>query len=302
MNFILSWLHSSAQKHTAPILRAEEVREAPPDVVEEWDIPYSGGSGTPLAADVYRPAAPAEGLLPTAVMLHGGGLFAGTRKINRAFCEKLAQRGFLVFALEYRLISDADAFGIISDVCGGFDFVQDNLQRYGGDPGRVCVIGESAGGYLSLYATALTCSHSLQSMLGLRPPRLRPFAFVGVCGMFYTTRFDPLGLVYRKDLYGERRKDRIFMDRINPGNPSVISHLPPVLLTSSRGDFLRGYTLRFAQALEDMEYPHELVYFPEGTHLKHAFPSLKPSLPESEEVMTKMIAWLKTLPPSPVRS
>jgi acetyl esterase/lipase len=301
MNFILSWLHSSAQKHTAPILQAEQVREAPPDVVEEWDLPYSGGNGNPLAADVYRPAAPAEGPLPTAVMVHGGGLFAGTRKINRAFCEKLAQRGFLVFALEYRLISDSDAFGIISDVCSGFDFVQDNLQRYGGDPTRVCVIGESAGGYLSLYATALTNSHSLQGMLGLRPPRLRPFAFVGVCGMFYTTRFDPLGLVYRKDLYGEHRKDPIFMDRINPGNPSVISHLPPVLLTSSRGDFLRGYTLRFAQSLEDMEYAHELVYFPEGTHLKHAFASLTPSLPESEEVMTKLIAWLKTLPPSPVR-
>ena len=296
MNLILKWLHANAPKHIPPSLRGEAARDMPADVEEHTDIPYCGGGGTPLAADVYRPVQDtAAGPLPTAVMVHGGGLFAGSRKINRVFCEMLAQRGFLVFSLEYRQIDEADACGAIADVCAGFDFVRGAMEAYGGDPARVCVIGESAGAFLSLYATALARSETLSEALNCPLPKLRPAALVLISGMLYTTRRDLLGMIYRKDLYGAHRRERAFMARMDPEHPEVVAALPPVLATSSRGDFLRKYTLRYAGALESAGHPCELLYYPQGKKLGHAFPSLHPFLPESGEVMTRMTSWLQAL-------
>ena len=303
MNLILRYLHANAAKHVPPILRAEMGGEMPADVEEFADIPYDGAGGAPLAADVYRPAHTApSGLLPVAVMVHGGGLFAGSRKVNRVFCERLAQKGFLTFSLEYRLLDTTDGRGAVSDVCAGFDFVRNALERYGGDPRRVCVTGESAGGFLSLYATALACSETLSQTLGCPRPALRPAALALFSGMLYTTGNGVIGMVYQKDLYGERRRDAAFMERMDPEHPEILDSLPPLLLTSSRGDFLRGHTLRYAEALERAHHPRELLYYPEGKELVHAFPSLDPSRPESGEVLEKLIAWFRALPPAAMNS
>lgn len=295
MNPILSWLHAGAKKHAPPIVRGEKAQAAQ-DVQEFPDLPYCGGDGAPLMADVYRPACAALGQkLPVAIMVHGGGLFAGSRKVNRVFCENLVQKGFLVFALEYRLLDEADACGAITDACAGFGFVRDILERYGGDGSRVCVIGESAGAFVALYATALARSRALSETLGCPQPGLRPAALVCLSGMFYTTRANIIGIVYKKDMYGARCRETAFMDLMDPEHAEVVESLPPVLLTSSRGDFLNSHTLRYAKALERAGHPFELLYYPEGKHLGHAFPSLNPSLPESREVMGKMTDWFQAL-------
>ena len=296
MNPILRWLRSGAEKHAPLIVREEGSRSVMPDVEEFPDVPYCTGDGTPLLADVYRPVRTSPGQkLPAAIMVHGGGLFAGNRKINRVFCEKLAQRAFLVFSLEYRLIDETNACGAITDVCSGLDLVRDAIERYGGDFSRVCLIGESAGAFLSLYAAALSRSDVLSQAIGCIQPGLRPTALVCLSGMLYTAGTNAVGMVYKKDLYGDRRRDSAFMELMNPEHLQVLDALPPVLLTSSRGDFLRSHTLKYAKALERAGHPCELLYYAEGNALGHAFPSLSPSLPESEEVMEKLVAWFNAL-------
>ena len=296
MNQILNWLSNSAKRYGEknPNL-ANGDWTPPPDVAEHPDLPYSGAEGAALYADVCLPADRGSAPLPVAVMVHGGGLFTGDRKINRRFCAVLAQAGFLVFSLEYRLLGDADARGEIADLCAGLCFAESALERFGGDPGRVTVFAESAGAFLSVYALALGRSEILQKALGCAPPPLRARALVCFSGMFYTARPDPIGMVYRRDLYGDGCRDRDFLALMDPEHPQVISALPPVLLTSRRGDFLRDYTLRFERALRAAGHPCALLYYPEGKHLGHAFPSLMPELPESAEVLENIIQWLHSL-------
>ena len=295
MNFILKRLSTSAKAHEAEFAKQMDTLSSAPAGLKSFpDLPYFGQDGAPLAADAYRPGEH-SGLLPVAVMVHGGGLFAGDRKINRAFCEILAMKGFLVFSIEYRTIDKADACGEISDVCAGFSFATEKLTEYGGDPNRVSVIAESAGAFLSVYATASTNAPALAGRIGCEAAELRIRALICFSGMFYTTRADLIGAVYRSDLYGARRKDKEFMRRMNPEYTEVMSTLPPVLLTSSRADFLRRYTLRYAKALKEAGHPCRLLYYKEGKELIHAFPSLNPLLPESGEVMEKVLAWLKSL-------
>ena len=130
-----------------------------PDGVEEYlDVPFQGAGGYPLAVDIFRTKDRGLRPLPVVIMVHGGGLVVGTRRLSRTFCENLAALGFLVFAPEYRRAQEANALEEIGDVFAAFSFISNALIEYGGDPCRVAVASESAGSFLSVYAVAATAS------------------------------------------------------------------------------------------------------------------------------------------------
>ena len=291
MNIILKWLSNSALARMAVTAEQRESAPTPEGLEIIPNVSYTGQDGAVLAADIYRPAGHHEPL-PVVVMVHGGGLFVGNRTLNSAFCQKLAGQGYLLFSIDYRLIHETDGCGEIADVSAGFSFVQNNMAAYGGDPKRVCVMAESAGAFLAVYAAALTSSAELADMLRCTPSDLPIRALVCFSGMFYTAKHDPIGAVYRSALYGPRRKDKDFMRRMNPEHADVISNLPPMLLTSSRADFLRWYTLRYAKALRRNGHPCQLEYYKGDRRLTHAFPSLQPELPQSVEVVERIQHWL----------
>ncbi|EME98621.1 carboxylesterase family protein [Streptomyces mobaraensis NBRC 13819 = DSM 40847] len=112
------------------------------------------GSEDCLRLDVTRPAgrAPARGR-PVMVWLHGGAFVSGSAADYPA--GRLAARGdAVVVAVEYRL----GVFGLfghpglggapdftLADQRAALRWVRDNARRFGGDPGRVTLFGESAG-------------------------------------------------------------------------------------------------------------------------------------------------------------
>ena len=98
---------------------------------------------------------------PVLVWIHGGGFQSGTGGTDMYAGTSLAQRGdAVVVTINYRL----GAFGFVNlaEVTGGripatgneglldqvkaLEWVRDNIERFGGDPGRVTIFGESAGG------------------------------------------------------------------------------------------------------------------------------------------------------------
>ena len=294
MNFVLRYLSTNGKEMMAKMISTQENDHPVPDTLTlTEDLSYESFDGAPLAVDVYRPKDTSADPLPIAVFVHGGGLFVGSRKANRAYVELLAERGYVVFVPEYRLIDKTDAIGSISDVCAGFSFIKDHAAEYGGDLSRVLVIGESAGGFLSLYATSLLKSTQLQTMLGIKPPELPVQALACFGGMFYTARFDPLGLVYRRQLYGDRLRDERFKELVDPEDPRVVSYLPPMFLVTSGSDFLKCYSRRFNDALAVAGHDHTFIYFKKGKELVHAFPSLHPELPQSLEVLDALDAWFR---------
>ena len=237
----------------------EADHKIPDDVLEDLDMPFQGAEGVPLAADIFRPRDRGFRPLPVVVMIHGGGLVVGTRKLSRTFCEKLAARGYLVFAPDYRRATETDAYHEIGDVAAAFSYVSGKLAEYGGDP--------------VLHVRMLAC----------------------FSGFFYTARKDPVGMVYAPKLYGKRRKDKTYKQYMNPECPEVMEHLPPVFLVGSDADFLKSYTKRYAKALRRAGHPCELVYYKDNRKLTHAFPALKPDLPESGKVIDQMLDWSKGL-------
>ena len=75
-------------------------------------------------------------------------------------------------------------------------------------------------------------------------------------GMFYTMLSDPIGFLLSDQFHGSKVVDESFLKYMNPENPEIIRNLPPVLLTTSRGDFLNNYTLMYHQALKKAGIKH----------------------------------------------
>ncbi|MEU6123426.1 carboxylesterase family protein [Streptomyces sp. NPDC047123] len=126
-----------------------------------WDPGYENPSHTEdcLDLNVHTPEG-RTGRLPVLVWLHGGGLTAGAG--SDIVPDTFARRtGAVVVTVNYRLgalgfLASAGLDGEASDgVSGNYGmldqqaalrWVRANIGRFGGDPGRVTVAGESAGG------------------------------------------------------------------------------------------------------------------------------------------------------------
>lgn len=85
-----------------------------------------------------------------------------------------------------------------------------------------------------------------------------------ISGMFYTAKFDKIGLFLPKYLYGKQYKKAPFEAYVNPENPELLYALAPAWLVTSHNDHLRNYTIRFEKALTAAKKEHEIVDFPKN--------------------------------------
>jgi para-nitrobenzyl esterase len=119
-----------------------------------------------LYANVWRPAGHARNL-PIMVWIYGGGFVNGGASPPTYTGAELARRGIMVVSFNYRLgrfgtfahpqltASDPDHgmlanYGLM-DQLAALRWVRRNAAAFGGDPGKITIIGESAGG-MSVHA------------------------------------------------------------------------------------------------------------------------------------------------------
>ena len=153
-----------------------DLRWRPPAPVEAWDgvreatAPGSicmqqGAQRAPQSEDclflnVWAPAEAAEPL-PVMVWIHGGGYRLGAGSGAGSDGSPLASNGVVLVTINYRL----NVFGFLAhpalsaesahsasgnyglmDMVAALEWVRDNAAAFGGDPDRVTIFGESAGG------------------------------------------------------------------------------------------------------------------------------------------------------------
>ena len=120
----------------------------PDSVVLERAVEYSR-VGEPQLLDIARPKADG-GRRPAVVAIHGGGFRAGKRDSYLPLILKLADRGYVAATVDYRLSPKHQFPAAVEDVKASIRWMRANANRYGIDPGRIGVIGGSAGGHLVL--------------------------------------------------------------------------------------------------------------------------------------------------------
>ena len=112
-----------------------------------------GLDGTPLNATIYTPVG--TGPFPVVVYFHGGGWVIGNRHVYDAGARSLSKGAqAVVISVDYRLAPEHKFPAAWDDALATYKWAATNAGTWRGDPRRLALAGESAGGNLAL-ATAI---------------------------------------------------------------------------------------------------------------------------------------------------
>jgi acetyl esterase/lipase len=253
---------------------------APDRVSIEKNIPYDRYPETVL--DIMRPRAQRPRIRPGVMMVHGGGWARQAKeRVEAGYCLPFLQHGFVVANVEYRLAKAAPAPAAVLDVMKAGEWFWRNAGRYGVDPKRIVVIGESAGAHLALMAGMPPRSAGLG--------RAAPFAaIVDVFGIADVAALlsasDPPW--WAREWIPEQPGRLDLARRVSPLT-YVRGGLPPVLIVHGDTDDTVPYqqSVTLLGLLRKVRVDAELITVPGG---KHGFTEA-----EWERIVPRMFAFLE---------
>lgn len=133
----------------------------------EKDIAYSRAGGERNRLDVYAPSG--GGDHPVVVWIHGGAWRIGDKAHVQSKPKAFNDRGYVFVSVNYRLHPDATYKEQAEDVARAIRWVKDNVRDHGGDPGRIFLMGHSAGAHL---AALIAADDRHLEKVGLKPSDL----------------------------------------------------------------------------------------------------------------------------------
>jgi acetyl esterase/lipase len=133
----------------------EQMRQlkAPPDAlpemrIEERTVDYGGITGIPVR--IYWPPIAQHDNLPVVVFYHGGGWALGDLDTHDPVARGHAVGAeAMVVSVDYRLAPEHPYPQGINDSWAALQWVGEHAAELGGDPTRIAVAGDSAGGNIS---------------------------------------------------------------------------------------------------------------------------------------------------------
>lgn len=152
----------------------EGVRQATefaPGPVQGQDFPF-GKSEDCLYLNIWTPAKSSKDRIPVFVWIHGGGFNAGSASESLFYGDMVAKKGVVLVCIAYRVgwlgflahpeLSAENQnhvsgnYGLL-DMIAGLQWIKKNIEVFGGDPNKVTIFGESAGGI----AVSMLCASPL---------------------------------------------------------------------------------------------------------------------------------------------
>src|ERR671930_2613908 len=113
------------------------------------NVPFGAYDGDVLTGDYYAP--PEAGAYPALIALHGGDWKYGTAEGYQYWGPYLAQRGYVLFAINYRLVQGTKhRYPVaVNDTRAAVQFLRSQAAALKVDPTRIGCIGDSAGAHLA---------------------------------------------------------------------------------------------------------------------------------------------------------
>lgn len=261
----------------------------------EADILY-GPHGDWNTLDIYRPVQRPKPW-PVVFYVHGGAFHLLSKDTHWLMGLVFARFGYLCINISYRLAPKHPYPAAIEDTCAAYRWLAANLHDLGGDPSRVAVAGESAGGNLITALTLAACQPRPEPWArevydtNLVPRAAMPFCAIlevtntkrfaarkphlprWVDGMLRDTTASYLNGYPHEPCEATELADplRVIEHAAGlPHEPRFPRRLPPFFAPVGTRDPLLDDTRRLEKALRTLGVPVEARYYPGGIHAFHA--------------------------------
>jgi acetyl esterase len=243
-----------------------------PDVVV-GTVTIEGPAG-PLRCQTY--ALPGASGRPMLLYVHGGGFTVGSSEDTAYITSRMAQdAGVVVVSVNYRLAPEWPFPAALEDCLAAFRWMRTRGATIGGDPERIAVGGDSAGGNI---AAALPVATRDTGLAGPRAALLLcPITDFEVERHPSFERLAPLGIIYDTAFVGYVRGAYVVHRRlwdhphVSPARADL-SGFPPTLVVSGEADPMiddnRAFVARLVAAGVPVEHfvraamPHGYYFFP----------------------------------------
>jgi acetyl esterase len=246
---------------------------SPPDD----DVVYGTWQDQPLHLVVYKPKSAAPGQpAPILLYIHGGGFTMGDRLESGTNLRWFTDRGWLALSIDYSLSSvDRHLWDIATSQVGcAMAWTAANAAQLGGDPGRISLLGSSAGGNLAINAAYLANAGRLESSCGGSVPRvsavsaLYPPVDLAAAWVSQVPAISDMARQFNTYYVGGSPQQ--FPDRYQfvASATHINAAAPPTLVILGDNDHLvpPDATDRFAQQARDAGIDIESIRFPYGDH------------------------------------
>ena len=229
--------------------------------VKDIKIPVKNAN---IGARVYTPTG-ARAPLPVILYFHGGGWVVGDLDSYDDVCRTLAQKALaLVISVDYRLAPEHPFPTAAEDSYAALVWTAKYAASLGGDPERIALAGDSAGGNLAAVTSLI--SRDRRGPKIVKQVLIYPVTNLTAFDTASHKHFAKGFMLTRADIEWFRAQylpnDK---DRANPHASPLLakSHagLPPALVITARFDVLRDEGEAYAMKLKYAGVPTKLVRF-----------------------------------------
>lgn len=134
----------------------EKQKDEPIELAKIEDKKLQGADGKDLPVRIYTPKSDDKEPLPVVVYFHGGGFVLANLDTYDGSARAIAEGAHaIVVAPDYRHAPEAKFPAAHDDAYAAYQWTLSNAKSFGGDPARVAVAGESAGGNLAANVSIL---------------------------------------------------------------------------------------------------------------------------------------------------
>ncbi len=278
----------------------------PKDLIEYPDLAY--GTGARARLDLFLPPGPAppEGW-PVLFWVHGGAFVSGSKENVGNYLRLIAAEGYATIAPNYTLAPSRRHPRPTEEMLEALLWLRAAAPRYGLDPGRMVLAGDSAGSHIALQTTIALQDPAYARALSLRPAAgiHLPRGLALFCGVYDLSGLDvdgPFAGFLRSvqwSYFGQRdaasaapSADAARAAALFSLTDSLPRDLPPLFLTAGNADPLLPQTEALARKAAQRGIPVDALFFPRDRQppLGHEYQfTLDPA---GEEAFERLLAFL----------
>jgi len=260
-----------------------------PDLrVENRTIGHGDVTGIPVR--IYWPPSDTDGPLPVVVFYHGGGFCLGDLDTHDPVARAHAVgAGAIVVSVQYRLAPEHPFPAGVNDCWAALRWAAENATELGGDPTRMAVAGDSAGGNLAAVTALLARDNggpALRFQLLWYPTVTADLSLPShvenaTAPILDHEVIDAFLSWYLPDL--DISDPKVLPTTLAPANADDLSGLPPAYIGTAEHDPLRDDGACYAKLLSAAGVQAELSNEPTLVHGYVSFASVIPAAAEATD-------------------